>query len=1815
MKIVTRLNLAALLFAWLAIHHVAIAEDEAEAKQFVKADSIDIDGNGEFDALTDGLLLLRSMFDLSGSPLIANVVGTNAVYASAEEIEFRISSMETQLDIDNDGRVDALTDGLLILRYLFRFSGESLVSDALSSDAQRTAPEEIRSYLDNLATHNITFNSSKNFSIPENQKQVGTVSVVDAVGRFVSYSLVGADTSSLSINSITGALFFNQPPDFEFKSTYEAVVKVTDGINSNVQAIRISVTNVDDVAPVFTSASVFVVPENQTGIGSVTAEDLDSELILYSITGKDITISTDGALSFSSSPDFEQKNSYRAIITASDGTNQSQQAISISITDVNDVAPVITSRASFVKVVTADAGPVIGTVTATDVDSNSLSFSIDSNELFISDNGLLSYSPDLDQSGDKIYSGIVSVTDGSFAVTQSITVSAEYDTDGDGAADTRDPDDDNDGAPDNTDDFPKNPLESVDTDDDGIGNNTDTDDDNDGVLDAEDEFPLDAGNVLDSDSDGVVDRNDVFPNDPNQQKSLSIDFADAASLGLGEVIDDGGSTTTLNLLNPREKDRSAVTKLLDFFISKAWAKPITLSSLTNIINWDVDGSEILDTILSNQTVFVAGADVTPDGEYIYLLTSAHIQRAIPDLDREFCSIYRVQLDNYAFECLLNTDDGDIQPRSLNPSITLDFSRGNIAFRSDGTALLHGFNWKQLAEDPLSNGVALGSVWIMSPKGVLTPIPKEDGFEVNLAVWVNDDYFASHEWFFDGENLSQERIAIYEASTLERVKLVEANGASQGVIKFNGDLYWSGGSLDGVSLETQDNPVPGLPIVDSAGKRLYGFTNSNDSSNKIVSADGSIELDLTDGVGGVGGYNYQKQSGVGTDIKYSAFNFTDQYIGYMKIFAPETPIVSIDGNAFGADQVIAISDDRGQLEIQNYRDIFLITPSATLVGDLVIDYVVDVNGVNETRQMLIDEQTIQNWRDDENSGGWLEWASPESEQEGFCIYAIEAGVNQCVKFEDYTVLTTDMESFRSTRYDANPVYPNGTGNAFPGIQSVLFTGDDLRVYFKDSDDHQYYEAAANLDDFIARGGAALSFSSAENGSGESNIIAQGTSLKPTPMKEMEVTVTETAPRELTINFAQALSAHAPLPSFEVSNGMQAIPLAEEIQWSEARDTAIIRATSVGWTGGLENEVRVLDPMFIVNSNQRYKPASTLTFISNNANDNTPEFQSSGDFSVEENRRDIGIVEATDADGDLVNYQLSNGDADLLRIDVGSGELTFNELSDFELKASYNATVTATDGIKSSTQAVSIKVLDVDDEAPIFTSPEAFSVPENQNAIGDVTATDIDSDPISISFSIDDDALAITTDGVLSFITAPDYETRDSYSGIVTATDGINSATMEVTIAIEDVDDPPVITSSASFSVTENQIAAGTVTATDVDSEVLVFSLESDQLSITPDGVLSFINAPDFQVQTNYEATVRVTDGINTVDQDITIDNYAGPDDDGDGILDVKELALGLDPLDATDALLDPDDDGFNNVEEANSNSDPFDPDSVPSAGTLEFITGNTGVEEGTSSAEIRVHRVLGAAGTVSVDFSAFGTGRAIENEDFSTTSGTLTWGPGDVSIKSFNVPILSDNEIEAFELVRLKLSNPNGGAKLGMQDAILSIFDDDFVPDGQPLNGGFLLDYSQRVSEAAGTVEIEVLRLGGSEGQVSVDVVEIFTNSSIDRHAVLDSDFSQPLVSTLVWQDGDSAKKSIYVPIIDDDIAEQTEMFSVRLENPTGGSVVFEETPSDVNIIDDDSSNAAGIVGLANRSFRFDEAEEQVDVTLVRNRGSEGEVSVDLSVLA
>ena len=53
-------------------------------------------------------------------------------------------------DIDGNGEVDALTDTLLITRYVFGFRGDALTNGAVSDDATRTSSEEIEAYLEAL---------------------------------------------------------------------------------------------------------------------------------------------------------------------------------------------------------------------------------------------------------------------------------------------------------------------------------------------------------------------------------------------------------------------------------------------------------------------------------------------------------------------------------------------------------------------------------------------------------------------------------------------------------------------------------------------------------------------------------------------------------------------------------------------------------------------------------------------------------------------------------------------------------------------------------------------------------------------------------------------------------------------------------------------------------------------------------------------------------------------------------------------------------------------------------------------------------------------------------------------------------------------------------------------------------------------------------------------------------------------------------------------------------------------------------------------------------------------------------------------------------------------------------------------------------------------------------------------------------------------------------------------------------------------------------------------------------------------------------
>ena len=108
---------------------------------------LDIDSDGQTGALTDGLLILRHLFGFSGTTLTDGAVALGASRSSPETVREFLLTNAAELDVDGDSETDALTDGLLILRYLFGFRGDTLISAALSGSASRSEASDIESYL------------------------------------------------------------------------------------------------------------------------------------------------------------------------------------------------------------------------------------------------------------------------------------------------------------------------------------------------------------------------------------------------------------------------------------------------------------------------------------------------------------------------------------------------------------------------------------------------------------------------------------------------------------------------------------------------------------------------------------------------------------------------------------------------------------------------------------------------------------------------------------------------------------------------------------------------------------------------------------------------------------------------------------------------------------------------------------------------------------------------------------------------------------------------------------------------------------------------------------------------------------------------------------------------------------------------------------------------------------------------------------------------------------------------------------------------------------------------------------------------------------------------------------------------------------------------------------------------------------------------------------------------------------------------------------------------------------------------------------
>ena len=323
----------------------------------------------------------------------------------------------------------------------------NLVISATESGNTRSATRSVAVTVSDVGDVAPAFSSGSSATFAENGTGAvyTAVATPDVTGASISYSISGgADSAQFSINSNSGVVGFVSSPDFESPTdaggdnVYDLVIQATEigNTRSATRSVAVTVTDVGDVAPAFTSGSSTTFTENGTGAVYTAAAtpDVTGVSMSYSISGgtdsaKFSINSSSGVVGFKTSPDFEtptdagSDNVYNLVISATEvgNTRSATRSVAVTVTDVGDVAPAFTSGSS--TTFTENGTGAVYTAAATpDVTGVSMSYSIsggtDSAKFSInSSSGVVGFktSPDFesptDAGGDNVYDLIVSATE------------------------------------------------------------------------------------------------------------------------------------------------------------------------------------------------------------------------------------------------------------------------------------------------------------------------------------------------------------------------------------------------------------------------------------------------------------------------------------------------------------------------------------------------------------------------------------------------------------------------------------------------------------------------------------------------------------------------------------------------------------------------------------------------------------------------------------------------------------------------------------------------------------------------------------------------------------------------------------------------------------------------------------------------------------------------------------------------------------------------------------------------------------------------------------------------------------------------------------------------------------------------------------------------------------------------------------------------------------------------------------------------------------------------------------------------------------
>jgi hypothetical protein len=1372
-------------------------------------------------------------------------------------------------------------------------------------------------------------------AVNENVSLVTTVLANDPdIGDTVTYSIVGgADAGRFTINAVTGTLTFVTPPNYEAptdadgNNIYELVVRASDGLLSDTQAISITVNDAND-PPVITSngggnSAALTASENSTAtITTVTATDIDpGASVTFAIVGGadagKFTINPlTGELRFLSptqsyeAPDDADANGvYEVVVQALDGQGGADsQAISVTLSDAND-APVITSNGggNTVALTFFEGATSVATVAASDEDAgSSVTFSVtggaDGSRFTINPaTGVLSFviPPDFetptDLNGDNVYEVVVTASDG-LGGQDSQTINVTVDDLNDAPMITS-----NGGGASATVNAQENGL--------AVTTVTAIDPDVGSSLTYSIVGGADAGLFAINPATGVL------------QFLSARNFENPTDVGGDNVYDvtvrvsDGTLTDTQSIaVTVTNQNETPVITSNGGGGSASITMAENVAAVTTVTGTDPDAGTILSYTI------IGGADagrftINPATGVLSFITPADFE-APSDAGA-----------NNVYDVVVQISDGlgGLDSQSLSVTVTNANDPPVITSNGGGASAAVGVSENTTAVTTvtatdadlhtvtysIAGGADAGRFTINATTGVLQFLSPQD-YENPTDAGANNVYDVIVQASDGNGGIDTQAIAVSVTNQNDTPPAITSNGAGASAsisLAENGTA---------VTTVTAVDPDPGAVLA-------YSIIGGVDAASFVINATTGVltfvappNFEAPADVGGNNVYDVQVQvsDGTYTDTQSIAVTVTNQNEAptITSNGAGATASVTIGENVSAVTTVTATDVDAGAT--QSYSIVggvdagrftinastgaltFITPPDFDAPADIGANNVYDVTVRVSDGLGGVDDQAIA--------------VTVTNANEAPVINSNGGGASGAISMAENgtgvtTVAATDPDAGATLTYSISGGVDAGrfSINASTGVLTFIAPPDfeaptdtggnnvyDVQVQVSDgtlTDTQNLAVTITNQNEAPVissnGGGASAGISVAENGTAVTTVTA--TDVDAGATQSYSIVGGADAGR-FTINASTGVLAFLSAPNFEAPTDAGA---------DNIYDVTVRVSDSLGGT----------DDQAI---------AVTVT----NVNDNPPVISSNGggataSVSISENGTAVTTVTSTDADaGASRTFSLSGG-ADMGRftINASTGVLAFLSGPDFENPTDaggnnvYDVQVRVSDGVFTDTQDIAVTVTN-QNEAPVITSngggtTASVFVIENGTAVTTVTSTDQDTGATQ-SFSIIGGADAArfsinASTGVLTFVAPPNFEAptdaggNNVYDVRVQVSDGTLIDFQDIAVTVTNQNEAPAITSNgggsnASITLAENVAAVTTVISTDPDAGApRTFSISggADAAKFTINattGVLSFVSGPDFENPTDagadnvYDVQVQISDGSLTDTQDVavTITNVSG-----------------------------------------------------------------------------------------------------------------------------------------------------------------------------------------------------------------------------------------------------------------------------------------------------------------------------------------------------